>query len=291
MATPRARPWCCRASTCPTCAARASVAVAESRLLRLGLRLGAVRHRRQSGPKPGSVIDESPPAGSAVLPGSAVVLTLAVGHTGKLVPTVVGLTVDRAVASLRKAGLQLGAVTAHGSAGTAIAQQEPPAGTRVSRGHRRRRHALAPARHDHDTHDDGHHHDRHRDGAADDDGRARAAGRRSRADRPQARRRDQHARRRGTEAARGAARSAPTCPPGSLIGQLPAAGTKLRPGSVVTLLVSAGMPDIAFDKDGHVFIAGGRTGTPVHTTARGGKQDEQPAWNPRGHADRVPARR
>ena len=71
-------------------------------------------------------------------------------------------------------------------------------------------------------------------------------------------------------------------PTGSLIGQQPAAGTKLKRGASVTLLVSSGMPDISYDKDGHVFVAGGRTGSPVHTAARGTSQDEQPTWNPAG---------
>ena len=71
-------------------------------------------------------------------------------------------------------------------------------------------------------------------------------------------------------------------PAGSLIGQIPAAGTKLEAGKSVTLLVSSGMPDISYDKDGHVFIAGGQTGTPVHSAARSKSQDEQPSWNPTG---------
>ena len=251
-----------------------TLAAASTRLLGAGLRLGAVTRVKRSGPAPGSVIEQSPRAGLLVAPGAAVALTLAVGKAGRRVPTIVGLTVDRAVTVLRKAGLQLGQVTAHGSAGTPIARQEPPAGTKVPRGS-----AVAvaltppttsPATSTSTTATSttpvvtvpvevavpaltGLH-------LGDAINTLGGAGLKPH-EQPQI---------------------SADVPAGSLIGQQPAAGTKLKRGAVVTLLVSAGMPDISYDKDGHVFIAGGLTGAPVHSAARGTSQDEQPSWNPTG---------
>jgi beta-lactam-binding protein with PASTA domain len=251
--------------------------VAATRLLqRKGLALGTVHRLRRSGVRAGSVIAQTPKAGVLVAPGAAIALTLAVGRAGRRVPTIVGLTVDRAVAKLRAAGLQLGEVTAHGSAGTPIAQQQPVAGTHVPKGS-----AVAVS--------------------------LRA---------PQATTTSTPTTATGTGTATvvtappsfvrvppltglglgdaintlGGAGLSPEeqsqisadVPAGSLIGQVPKAGTKVEPGARVTLLVSAGMPDVAYDKDGHVFIAGGRTGAPVHTVARGTQVDEQPTWNPTG---------
>ena len=189
-------------------------------------------------------------------------------------PTIVGLTVDKAVATLRAAGLQLGQVTAHGSAGTPIATpgaarpaRSVPRGSAVAV-------SLTP---------------------------------------PAATTTQTGTTTTGTTPVTPVAVSVKVpaltglklgdaintlggaglkpheqqqissdVPAGSLIGQRPAAGAKLKTGATVTLLVSAGMPDIAYDKDGHVFVAGGRTGAPVHSAARGTSDDEQPTWNPAG---------
>ena len=211
-------------------------------------------------------------------PGAAIALTLAVGRAGRLVPTIVGLTVDRAVAKLRAAGLQLGQVTAHGSAGTPIARQVPLAGHAGATRQRGCRVAHPTADdHDLDVHDVDVDVDRHRPRPppvptlvavpevtglklGDAINALGSAGLRPH-ELPQI---------------------SSEVPAGSLIGQEPKARVKLKPGSTVTLLVSAGMPDIAYDKDGHVFVAGGLTGSPVHAAARGSQQDEQPAWNPTG---------
>jgi beta-lactam-binding protein with PASTA domain len=259
-----------------------TLAIASDRLQHAGLAMGTVRRLRKSGPRPGSVIAQSPQAGTLVAPGAAVALTLAVGRAGKLVPTIVGLTVDRAVAKLRAAGLQLGAISAHGSAGTPIARQVPLAGTRVPRGSAVAVSLTPPLVATTST------------STFSSTSTTATTGTVP-----------------TTVATVPALVAVPAVtglhlgdaintlggaglkphelrqissdvPAGSLLGQQPKAGVKLKPGSTVTLLVSAGMPDIAYDKDGHVFIAGGLTGSPVHAAARGNEQDEQPAWNPTG---------
>jgi beta-lactam-binding protein with PASTA domain len=247
-----------------------TLAAADTRLRSAGLTLGAITRLKRTGPKPGSVIAQSPRAGLLVQPGASVALTLAVGKAGRRVPTIVGLTVDKAVALLRKSDLQLGQVTAHGSAGTPIARQEPVAGTRVPRGS-----AVAVALTPPPT----------------------STATTTTASTPVVKPPVLVAVPPLTGLTLGDAINAlggaglkpheqpqisAEVPAGSLIAQRPRAGRKLKTGATVTLLVSAGMPDISYDKDGHVFIAGGRTGAPVHSAARGTSQDGQPTWNPAG---------
>jgi beta-lactam-binding protein with PASTA domain len=251
-----------------------TLAAASTRLHGAGLTLGAVTRSKRSGLRPGSVIGQAPRAGLLVAPGAAIALTLAVGKTGRRVPTIVGLTVDHAVTVLRTAGLQLGQITAHGSAGTPISRQEPPAGTRVPRGS-----AVAVVLLPRPT------------------TTTSTATATSTSTTPAVAVPVKVAVPALTGLRLGDAintlggaglkpheqkQISSDVAAGSLIGQLPAAGTKLKSGASVTLLVSAGMPDISYDKDGRVFIAGGLTGAPVHSAARSTSQDEQPTWNPAG---------
>jgi beta-lactam-binding protein with PASTA domain len=253
-----------------------SIAKAESTLQQRGLRLGTIHRIHRDGAKPGSVVAEFPVAGASVLPGTAIELTLAIGRTGTIVPTIVGLTVVEATAKLRKAGLQLGTVQG-GSRGTIIVQT-PIAGLRVpggsaiavtlqrpagtprptktvttttpSRPKPKPKPVVVPVAVPPLT------------GLKLHDALAALASA-------------------GLKATQHRKISA-AVPAGALIEQQPAQGTKLVRGSRVTLVISAGLPDIAFDKDGHVFIAGGLTGTPVHAAAKGKAKDEQPAWNATG---------
>lgn len=254
----------------------ATLSAATSRLVGVGLTLGAVTRLTRSGPRPGSVVAQSPRAGLLVSPGAAVALTVAVGRVSRRVPTIVGLTVEHAVAVLRKSGLQLGQVTAHGSAGTAIARQEPPAGATVPRGSAIAVALLAPAR------------------SSSPSTSTTGTTTTGTSTTPPVTLPVEvavpalHGLKLGDAInTLGGAGLKPheqpqisaDVPKGSLIGQHPAAGVKLQRGAVVTLLVSSGMPDISYDKDGTIFIAGGRTGSPVHAAARGKSLDEQPSWN------------
>jgi beta-lactam-binding protein with PASTA domain len=74
----------------------------------------------------------------------------------------------------------------------------------------------------------------------------------------------------------------PTVPAGHLLRTEPAAGTKLRRGASVTLVVSAGFPQVAVD-DGHRVLAlNGVTGRRVAVIAGGPTPAVEPSWSPDG---------
>jgi beta-lactam-binding protein with PASTA domain len=71
-------------------------------------------------------------------------------------------------------------------------------------------------------------------------------------------------------------------PAGRLLRTEPPAGTKVRRGAVVTLVLSAGFPEVAVD-DGHsVFALNGVSGKPVASIAAGPQQATEPSWSPDG---------
>ena len=70
--------------------------------------------------------------------------------------------------------------------------------------------------------------------------------------------------------------------PDTVIGQTPPAGTKLKPGQKVQLLVSAGYPDIAFSDAGDLEVMGGVDGKKVTTVAKTGDLEDEPSWQPNG---------
>jgi beta-lactam-binding protein with PASTA domain len=74
----------------------------------------------------------------------------------------------------------------------------------------------------------------------------------------------------------------PTVPAGRLLRTEPAAGAKLRRGASVTLVVSAGFPQIAVDDGRRVLALNGVTGKPVATIAGGPVPAIEPSWSPNG---------
>jgi beta-lactam-binding protein with PASTA domain len=73
-----------------------------------------------------------------------------------------------------------------------------------------------------------------------------------------------------------------TVPAGRLVRTEPAAGAKARRGEVVTLVLSAGFPEVAVD-DGHsVYVLDGVNGERVSTVAAGPQQATEPTWSPDG---------
>lgn len=82
----------------------------------------------------GGVISLAPEPGTPVLPGSAVALVVSAGISGGVVPDVRGLSVDDATVSILAAGLTPGTIAAAPSAvvpNGSIISQTPPAGTTV----------------------------------------------------------------------------------------------------------------------------------------------------------------
>jgi beta-lactam-binding protein with PASTA domain len=96
-----------------------------------GLKVGKIDPTQAPTPK-NIAVNTSPPAGTALLPGSEVTLVVSVGAATIRVPALLGLTVDEARLALETAGLQLGtsfAQTTQAAAPGEIFYQEPAAGT------------------------------------------------------------------------------------------------------------------------------------------------------------------
>lgn len=71
-------------------------------------------------------------------------------------------------------------------------------------------------------------------------------------------------------------------PAGRLLGTTPAAGAKVPKGGVVTLIISAGFPEIAAD-DGHRILAlSGVTGKVLTRVVAGPQSATEPSWSPSG---------
>jgi beta-lactam-binding protein with PASTA domain len=71
-------------------------------------------------------------------------------------------------------------------------------------------------------------------------------------------------------------------PAGRLIGTTPRSGTKVARGSVVTLTVSAGYPEIAVDNGHEILALSGVTGHVLSRVAAGPEPATQPTWSPSG---------
>src|SRR5207237_6859178 len=90
-------------------------AAAASALTGAGLTVGAVTMQSSSTVAAGSVISESPPAGTKVASGSPVNLVVSSGPAQIAVPNVVGQTQAAAASAITGAGLTVGAVTMQSS--------------------------------------------------------------------------------------------------------------------------------------------------------------------------------
>ena len=71
-------------------------------------------------------------------------------------------------------------------------------------------------------------------------------------------------------------------PAGKLIATNPPAGSKVKPGTTVTLIVSAGFPEVAVDNGHAVLALNGVTGKVVSTVAGGPIHATEPSWSPDG---------
>src|SRR5881275_1474997 len=112
-------------------------AAAASALTGAGLTVGAVTMQSSSTVAAGSVISESPPAGTEVASGSPVNLVVSSGPAQIAVPNVVGQTQAAATSAITGAGLTVGAVTMQSSSTVAsgsVISESPPAGTKVASG-------------------------------------------------------------------------------------------------------------------------------------------------------------
>ena len=116
-----------------------TLAAAEAELSSDGLTLGAVTKKTTSTGTPGTVLSQSPTAGSQLRAGGKVSLTLAQEPKAKLVavPTVVGDTEAAAVTALHAAGLEAQVTTVETSEAAQqgkIVRQSPTGGTHAAKG-------------------------------------------------------------------------------------------------------------------------------------------------------------
>jgi beta-lactam-binding protein with PASTA domain len=108
-------------------------AVAATRITGAGLSVGSVTFASSATVAAGSVISQSPAAGSSLPPGAAVDLVIALAT----IPDVLTLTQAAAAAAITNAGLTLGSIGAASSATVpigSVVSQSPPALTQVAAG-------------------------------------------------------------------------------------------------------------------------------------------------------------
>jgi hypothetical protein len=112
-------------------------AAATTAVTGAGLTVGTVTQQSSSMVASGSVISESPAAGTRVASGSAVNLVVSTGPAQVAVPNVVGQTQAAATPAITGAGLTVGTVTQQASstmASGSVISQNPAAGTNVASG-------------------------------------------------------------------------------------------------------------------------------------------------------------
>ena len=69
---------------------------------------------------------------------------------------------------------------------------------------------------------------------------------------------------------------------GTVVSQTPPATQPVKPGSQVTLVVSAGYPEIAYSNGSAIFIANGADGSGSRVVAKSADAQDEPTWQPNG---------
>jgi beta-lactam-binding protein with PASTA domain len=113
-----------------------TVTSAEASISDAGFKLGAVSYKATTGKPQGTVLSQTPAAGTEAEHGSAVNL-VAAGASLKTVPDVVGMSQSAAKTAITDAGLTLGSVALVYSAtapAETVIDQAPPAGVEASPG-------------------------------------------------------------------------------------------------------------------------------------------------------------
>jgi beta-lactam-binding protein with PASTA domain len=266
-------------TTVPNLEKASSVFAAQKLLGEAGLKLSPqVGEVTKPEVRPGTIVEQSPAAGKHVKKGSLVTIEVAKGTGKDKVPSVIGLTPVTAAGALRTAGVALGAISPQPVNPTGkIASQIPaanetvPAGTPVAvflappgkAGGAAKAAGAAAA------------------GAAAGAAGAAAAGKGGEVTIPKLG---------GAPTAAAAAlsqlglvpstseRFAPAAK-GALIGSSPSAGTKVKAGTKVAVLVSAGFPDLSYDNGTAVQVVDGASGKPVMKLAPSTQSQEEASWS------------
>jgi beta-lactam-binding protein with PASTA domain len=109
---------------------RSTQAAATTAITEAKLKVGTVAQQTSNTVAPGSVISQDPASGSSLAEGAPVNLVISLGPQMVTVPNVQGLTQAAATASIARAKLAMGIVTATGK----IISQDPPSGSSVTQG-------------------------------------------------------------------------------------------------------------------------------------------------------------
>ena len=242
----------------PDVVGKASVFEAGRTITGSGLTLaGNVRERVDARASPGSVVAQTPPSGTRVKAGTTVAVAIAIGNGKVEVPSVVGRTLARADAVLHAAALSLGQASPPPvAANSVVASQIPAVGAIVKQGT-----AIAVFI-------------------------ATIAGQNGRATVPALKPGDTAAGVATSLASRGLVPSTVSAfdvaNPGSVIRTDPPPGTRLKAGQAVTIVVSAGFPQLAFDNGRDVLLANGANGRRLGAVAKGPPRNTGPSFSADG---------
>lgn len=264
-------------ATVPSVQGAADVATAERALHAAGLQLDPqLRSRTTTSARPGTILDQIPDPGTRVDRGSRVTLLVAIGSTRAVTPSLDGQTPARAAQILRAAGLAAGPVLPDGAPSTSVvASQLPVAGARVPTGTAVTV-IVRPARAGEAT---------AAGGAAPSASTSAAASGGKPAKVPAVGGRSVTAYAHAVAAAGlvpRIVRQVGTQPIGTLLTAQPAAGTALRSGDRVRLLVSAGVPQLAFDTGSVLRVFDPTRGKTVREAAPPQGTAVEPSWSPDG---------
>lgn len=269
--------------TVPNLIGAKSAFAAEQMLQQKGLMLNPNVQAQTSSKPPGSVIGQTPKATTSVKKGSLVAILIAKGTGLATVPKLKGKTVTEADQTLSKAGLTLGMVLPKPEPNGIIGNQIPSPGARRNTGtqvnvflappvkpHKKTTSTTATSPPQSST-----------PSAAPPSGSGAAAT--VEVPKPAG----------ATLAAYNAklvsaglkAGSATwkidTAKRGTVIATAPAAGSKVKPGAIVSPTVSAGFPNLAFDDGSGIGVVSGYTGAQVARFGAG--SDSSPTWSPDGN--------
>ena len=247
-------------TTVPNLTKAASVFAAQKLLNEAGLKLSPqIGQVTKPGAATGAIVEQSPAAGKHVKKGSLVSIEVAAGSGTDTVPSVIGQTPVAAQQTLHTAGVALGAISPQPvNPNGKIASQIPAANETVAAGTPVAV-FLAPPK---------------KAGAAGAAAAGAAAGAAGAAGAAAKGAEVTIPKLKGSPTAAAAELSQLKLEPstaerlsssakGALVGSVPPAGTKVKAGSKVTVLVSAGFPDLSYDNGTSVQVVNGATGKPA----------------------------
>jgi beta-lactam-binding protein with PASTA domain len=230
---------------------------AKNRLGGVGLALGTPK-TKVSPKKPGTIIAQNPGAGTNVKSGFQVAVVVAAPSGLRKVPSLIGMTVDEAQKTLQPLGLAMAqpALAPGQKFSTAVISSQLPLAGETVKATQVITVTVTPPPKPH----------------------------------PKAK---QVAVTGLTAVAAAAAVSAAGATPvitrqfdvaeaGTVISQTPPAGTAIKPGEQVQIVVSAGYPEIAFSDGKDVLAMDGGTGKVVKKLAASGDVEDEPSWQPNG---------